>query len=340
MSKRYAHNFPIVFAMGIALVFIGTLGCAVRPAPVEEERPILYVRGEAAYMPDLETLAVLAGYQLEIEEDRERFRQNAANFYETLIDLNVMKHVAIDMDLLPTDQELQEIFEPMRERLRQQGYYESMLAGLGITEAEFQETLAYQQAVRRLQEMKLREFEPHVSDEEVRQFYYQNNPQFRFPNRIRASHIYIAAPESANAEARSQARQRVEQLRRMIGDTPSRTFANLAQQYSEDANTRNRGGDLGMIRREDDTVDRRFLDAAFSLQEDEVSEVVETRYGYHIIWVTRHEIPLEEARDAIRRQLTNKHRDQQFKAWMQEVKADMDIERLFDPVEFIYIGEE
>lgn len=331
VRKRVLPFRPQIALFLLACFALILAGCAKQE---DGQAPILRVRGEEAYMADLELLAVLAGYRLDQEADQQRFQENAPNFYETLIDFYVMKYAAIDEGLVPSPEELEEQFSQMKERLQERGYYQQMLQGLGVSEEEFKETLRYQIAVQRLQSEKLSEAGAEPTDEEIEQHYQQNRQEYRHPNRIRASHIFLAVPPDATTQVIDQAKRRAQEIRRMIGDQPTQTFAGLAQSYSQDGATNQRGGDIGFFDRDNPEINEAFKKAAFSLPLGAVSDVVRSPNGFHIIWVTDHEQSLDEAREQIRREMVSQAREIHFKRWLAQKKASMEIERLFAPQEF------
>jgi len=118
-----------------------------------------------------------------------------------------------------------------------------------------------------------------VSPAEVRE-YYKNMPEDSIPminKKVQIAQVVKYPPESSQAER--AARQRLLDLRERIME--GEKFSTLAVLYSEDRGTSSKGGELGF--RTSDELDPAYADAAFSLQEGEVSSVVESAYGYHLI---------------------------------------------------------
>lgn len=118
-----------------------------------------------------------------------------------------------------------------------------------------------------------------VSPAEVEE-YYNNLPEDSIPTvnqKVQIAQIVKYPPESEEAE--KQARQRLLELRKRIQE--GEKFSTLAVLYSEDRGTSGKGGELGY--RTADELDPAFADAAFSLQEGEMSGIVESSYGYHLI---------------------------------------------------------
>jgi peptidyl-prolyl cis-trans isomerase C len=114
---------------------------------------------------------------------------------------------------------------------------------------------------------------------------------------IQARHILLRIPPNATDTQRDSVQQFATSLReRAVGGEP---FADLAQEYSEDPGSAVRGGDLGFFSR--GRMVQPFEEAAFALEEGEISEVVETPFGYHVIQVVERRQPeLGEEREQFR----------------------------------------
>jgi len=171
------------------------------------------------------------------------------------------------------------------------------------------------------------EFEPleqetSVSDEEITEFYERNlDKLFTEPEMVSARHILISVPPDSSQEMVSAAKQFAESIRqRAVG---GEDFAELARRYSQDSYTRDSGGDLGYFKRGDTT--REFDEVAFSLEVGEISEVVRTRLGYHIIKVEDHKPErakdLEEVRGEILATLEDKKTQELAKSKATELAA-------------------
>ena len=151
------------------------------------------------------------------------------------------------------------------------------------------------------------EFAAHgaVTPQQVSEFYTGNPDTFKQGERAKASHILIKIPRNPDPATREQARARAgEALAEIKG---GKDFATVARERSEDPGSLNNGGDLGYFERGE--MVGPFEDAIFSLPLNELSDPVETQFGYHIIIVADRQpertIPLDEVRDRIQTFLTN-----------------------------------
>lgn len=119
-----------------------------------------------------------------------------------------------------------------------------------------------------------------VSDEELQQHYKQNLQRYTTPEERRASHILIAADRAAPAAKRNEARAKAQALLEELRRQPE-SFAELARKHSQDPGSAAKGGDLDFFGR--GAMVKPFEEAAFRLKPGEISDVVETDFGFHII---------------------------------------------------------
>jgi peptidyl-prolyl cis-trans isomerase C len=144
-----------------------------------------------------------------------------------------------------------------------------------------------------------------VEDEEIDQRYERDLERiYSQPAMVRASHILIGVDETATEEEKLAAKTKAEEVLKEVR-APEADFAALAGEHSSCPSSAE-GGDLGFFPKEGAMVEP-FANAAFALKTGEISNVVETRFGFHIIKVTDRKearvITLEQAKDSIRSEL-------------------------------------
>ena len=163
---------------------------------------------------------------------------------------------------------------------------------------------------------------PFVTEQDVRKYYDEHPDDFRVPEKIKARHIVMVAnPAAPNGKTKEQALEAMKKLAldlntyfRGAGDTElgkmarARKFAELAARYSDDPSAQ-QGGDLGWI--DKTMVDGEFGDAAFALPVGTLSGIVETKYGYHIIYSEEKKPAglesFEDTKDAVHQFLMSQH---------------------------------
>jgi len=137
-----------------------------------------------------------------------------------------------------------------------------------------------------------------VSDEEIKKFYDEHTDEMNRPEGVEASHILIRSAETDAPDKQTEARARIDAAAKRAKS--GEDFAALAREYSEDSSASS-GGALGIITR-GQTVPA-FENVAFSLAVGQVSDVIRTQFGFHLVKVTaKHEagtMPLTEVHDQI-----------------------------------------
>jgi peptidyl-prolyl cis-trans isomerase D len=142
-----------------------------------------------------------------------------------------------------------------------------------------------------------------ISPQEVAAIYQSSPEKFSDPKKVKARHILIKIPSAENPEALQQARKRAEEIYALA--KKGEDFASLAMKYSEDTGTAKNGGDLGYF--QSGQMAQQFEQAAFSLGKGEISAVIQTPYGFHVIKVEdvveARVKPLEEVKEEIVKEL-------------------------------------
>lgn len=157
------------------------------------------------------------------------------------------------------------------------------------------------------------------NDAELKKYYDDNVTKFKTPGQVRASHILIAIAPNASKADRDKARQKAESVLAQVNAHPDQ-FAKLAQQNSDDPGSRDKGGDLGFFG--PGMMVKPFSEAAFKLKKNQISGIVQSDFGYHIIKVT--DIKPEQTKlfDEVKTDiLTRLKTEQAIKAYAEQADA-------------------
>ena len=155
-----------------------------------------------------------------------------------------------------------------------------------------------------------------VNEADLKTYYDQNIQRLTAGDERRASHILIASPASAAAPEREKAKAKANELRAALVKAPS-TFADVARKNSQDPGSAAKGGDLDFFSR--GSMVKPFEDAAFALKKGEISEVVESDFGYHVIQLTDLKTPKQRTFDEMRGELAGEMKKQQAQKKFSEV---------------------
>jgi peptidyl-prolyl cis-trans isomerase D len=148
-----------------------------------------------------------------------------------------------------------------------------------------------------------------VTDDELKAVYTQNIQQYEVPNRVHAEHILFTTVGKTDAEV-AEVKKKAEDV--LAQARKGANFEDLAKKNSDDPGSKAKGGDLGWLL-QGQTVPE-FEKAAFSLPKGQISDLIKTQYGFHIIKVldkeTAHTQPFDEVKESIRPTLLNNKLDQ------------------------------
>lgn len=165
-----------------------------------------------------------------------------------------------------------------------------------------------------------------INETDLSLYYTMNESEFRHPDMIRVRHILLKVTQYMNDEDRAKVREKAEAVHKRIMD--GEDFATLASEVSEDNSSRHRGGDLGLIQK--GKVAKPFENAAFSLKPGEVSGVVETSSGYHIIKLDEKVAagvwPFDTVKESIQEKVRQKFKESKTKELTERVLKEAGVE--------------
>ena len=187
--------------------------------------------------------------------------------------------------------------------------------------ADIKRDMAIQQLIDKEVDQKVK-----ITDEEGKTFYDTNPQLFQQPEQVKASHILIKVDEGASEENKAEARKKIKEIQQKV--QKGEDFAELAKTYSEGPSAP-RGGDLNFFGR--GQMVKPFEDAAFSLEPNETSDIVETKFGYHLIKVVDKQpakkIAYADVQDRINKHLKDQKLRTERQLYFDKLKKDAKIEK-------------
>jgi peptidyl-prolyl cis-trans isomerase C len=256
-------------------------------------------------------------------------QQIGADFYQRvlrdMVDGELLYQLVEKKGLTPTAQEIDTEIEAQKGRFGGDLELGKALESQGLTLDDLRLELKKEIGIQKLIES---EFVPAVvvSAEEKRKFYDENPTQMQRPDQFRAAHILILVPEGATPEAKEEARKKAGAILSMLD--AGQDFAELARKNSEDPGSKDSGGELPWMS-PGQTVPP-FEAAALALAPGQLSPVVETDFGFHIIKL--HEkraagtMPYEEVEERIDQFLKRRSLQQRIEAEIETLKAQGRVE--------------
>jgi peptidyl-prolyl cis-trans isomerase D len=162
-----------------------------------------------------------------------------------------------------------------------------------------------------------------VSDDELKVVYQQNIQQFQVPNRVHVEHILLLTTGKTDAEV-SEIKKKAEDILSQAKKKGA-NFEDLAKKYSEDPGSKAKGGDVGWVL--PGQMVPEFEKASFSLNKGDISDLIKTQYGFHIIKVldkeTAHTRTFDEVKDSLRPNYLLNKVDQQASTIADQISTDI-----------------
>lgn len=296
-----------------------------KPVPADLPDVLARVNGEDVTRADFDMLLK----NMELSQGpipAERRDEVLRGALDRLITYTLLQQEAKARDITVPDAEVDERLNAMRGQFPDEEAFTKALEGRGLSVDRLRHDARVDMVITKMLDAEVAAAEP-ATDDEVRQFYEQNPEKFQQDEAIRASHILILADESADEATRTKARAEIDAIlkRARAGED----FAALAKEHSQDGSAA-QGGDLDFFTR--GRMVPEFEQAAFALDVGEISDVVTTQYGYHIIKATDRRaaetVPLETVRPQVKQFLTNQKKQERADAFIAGLKQKSTIEVL------------
>ena len=193
------------------------------------------------------------------------------------------------------------------------------LGEAGITETELRKQIGKNIAIQKFIDTKFKG-KVQITEQEAKDFYNSNQDKFAQPEMVHARHILINAKETEAKADKDRKRAKLVQIKKQLKDGAN--FADLAKQFS-DCPSKARGGDLGFFPR--GQMVKPFDQAVFKMMPGDVSDIVETEFGYHLIKLEEKKpaktVSFDEAKAKITAYLTQEKVTANIEAFLAAAKS-------------------
>ena len=289
------------------------------------EETVATVNGETITLGNYEKLLALNKTSMETYYGSEIWSteiEKGKTYEDTLKDMviesmttsEVLYQEAKKQNVLPTDEEVQKEIDSFNESIKDDTEYQEELKKMGIDD----EFLKYQFTRDLVDENLYAKYleEVKIPESEMKAYYEDNK------DTVTASHILLKTTDDDGNELsddkKAELKAKMEEI--LAKAKAGEDFATLAKEYSE-CPSASEGGDLGSFGK--GQMVKEFEDAAFSMEVGEISEIVESQYGYHIIKVTdKKEKSYDDMKDEIKSTLAS----EKYSEYVEKLKKDSTIE--------------
>lgn len=252
-----------------------------------------------------------------IQEDKENSDEIDNDVLSFMIDNEVAYQDAQKKNIKVKNEDIEEKFEQLNETLEGNISYQDKLNSSGITQDFLRKQIEKDLIVAKYKENFIKDVK--VNDKEIEAYYNNNKDQFNVEE-VKASQILISTLDEDNKEVSKEEKEKLKEKAKDILEkiNNNEDFAALAKKYSDDKSSGKDGGNLGYFAKEDKNIE--FTKEVFKLNVNQVSNLIETPYGYHIVKVTDKKMvkkSLEDSKDDIKNKIINekytKHIDSLYK---------------------------
>lgn len=331
-----------IIALFITMILgVSTVACTSGP---KDDEIVATVNGKEITVADFKTtlnlyktsLESIYGtdiWETEVEDGvkyKDKFKES---MLDQIVSIQAVYEDAKKKDLLPTKEEIEENVKELKESLYADDASKKKFEDMGISDSFLKEQEEKDLALQNYK--KYFEENTTISDEELKKYYEDNKDDF-YRDEVEASHILISTLDENNKELseakKKEAKKKAEDILKRAKS--GEEFAALAKEYSDDTGSGSQGGALGFFGK--GQMVEPFENAAFSMKVGEISDLVESEYGYHIIKLTdkvQGQTSFEDAKDSIKSTLLAQKYNQKTKELYDNMKVEKN-EDIIKKIEF------
>ena len=255
--------------------------------------------------------------ETQVEEIRKKVLDNMIN-REVLYQASRKKGFTAD------DKAVEEKLASFKQQFPNEAQFKEALSKMNLSEKVIKKQIREQLSIQQLVDQ---EVVPSITVSEAdAKAYYEANPQFfKQPEQVKARHILIKVAPDADEAKKAEARKKLETVQKKLKEGGD--FAELAKEYSEGPSS-TKGGDLGSFGR--GQMVKPFEEVAFAMEEGTVSDIVETRFGYHLIKVEEKKpestVSFADGKERIEQMLKRQKVSEAVNEYIESLKKDAEIE--------------
>ena len=243
---------------------------------------------------------------------------------DNMISRTLLEQTADKEGIKVTKEEIAARIDQIKKQFPSEQAFTERIAGLGMTPVDLENEIATGMKFENLLAKHTGDAKP-PTDADTKAFYDANPGQFQQPEQVKASHVLVAVGKEDTPAQKAEKRAKAEKIRADLKGGAD--FATTAQQYS-DCPSKEKGGDLGYFGKGQMTPP--FDAAAFTLKVGDLSDIVESDFGYHIIKVADRKaattIPYEEAKQDIAGYLESQGKQGAVSTYIQGLRSAAQIE--------------
>jgi len=243
---------------------------------------------------------------------------------DEMVSIEVMLRDAKERKVVVPDEEIDAIYNQEVAKAGGEEQFNLRLMQIGKTTEDFKKSIREYMVIQKLLETVTSEI-PEPTEDEVKKFYEKDKKMFNKPESVHALHILKKVAKDAPPEKVAEVEAEMKKILKLAKKKKA-DFGELAKEHSECPSAA-KGGDLGFFSA--GQMVKEFEDAAFSMKVNQISDLVRTQFGFHIIKVLEHtkaeEAKFEEVRDNIVKMISDQNRQVAIQDYLNNLKKKPDV---------------
>jgi len=325
MKTRFLRWF-LSLVTAICLTYVSIPALAVEKQDIEKK--VAAVNGVLIIQGDFDREMIRVRRQLSSTGrafDESQLPEIKKMVLETLINRELLYQEGQNKGIKVEDKAVNEQLNNVKKSFSNDGEFKDALLKMKISETSLKFQILKEIAIQQFIDQKFIQ-KTKIPENDLKAFYDSHPESFKEPEQVRARHILINVDSGADESTKAEARNKIKEIQERL--QKGEDFAALAKEFSEGPSGKN-GGDLGFFKR--GQMVKPFEEAAFALLPGKVSDLVETRFGYHLIKVIDKKpestVDYEKVRDRLQQYLQQQKVREKVDTHVEELKVKAKVER-------------
>ena len=327
---------PVTSCLGLFLIALIVIGCSKDEKSKSKELDAAFadstlvalVNNDPIHYGDVDKAIKQFLNQLGKDTDQFQVEKPDTTLWqealEWIISIRLLAQEAKQQGIEVDKNEIDMVINTIKGRFTTEQKFLDALEQAELSIEQFTVNLTKELMVQKLLDQQVASQVKDVTDEEALQYYNEHGDEFLQDEQIRVHHILFKVSQTAEPGKVNDVENKARRVLQRIKD--GEEFDKLARQFSEDPSAL-KGGDIGFFSRGD--MIKNFEDAAFALKPGEVSDLVRTPLGFHIIRLDDNkksqQVPFEEVKVQIKLRLKQENSNKLFEQYVEKLKAKADI---------------
>ncbi|MGA2554260.1 MAG: peptidylprolyl isomerase, partial [Smithella sp.] len=245
---------------------------------------------------------------------------------ESMIRRELLYQTARKSGIKPDENAINKDINSLKQQFSGETEYKNELSRRGINEEVLRARMIRNSLVQKYMDKEFTD-KVNVTDKEIQDYYQKNIDLFKQPFQMRVNQIFIQSDSKGGDSRKKELRGKAEKILKNLKD--DQDFADLAREYS-DGPTKNKGGDLGYLRK--GQLEKQFESKIFALKKGEITDVIETEYGFHIFKVTDIKpetiLAYENVKEKVKKFLVDEKTKQEADKYARKLREKTDVKIL------------